>query len=31
MSKTIEKAFISILMELPFYFSLSVREQLANT
>ena len=27
MSDSIEKAFISILMELPFYFTLSVKER----
>jgi hypothetical protein len=27
MSNRIEKAFISLLMELPFYFTLSVRER----
>ena len=27
MGNTIEKAFVSLLMELPFYFSLSVKER----
>lgn len=29
MSNSVEKAFISLLMELPFYFTLSVKERLS--
>jgi hypothetical protein len=29
MSNSVERAFISLLMELPFYFTLSVKERLS--